>query len=146
MALQLRAQTRGVEAAIKALEKVGERVQRAARTTAGSVAAEIVLEEVHERTPVLTGRLHRSESAAVAVDADTVKIWVGPQPGFAEIERGRLQDPEQYGEIIEEKGTPIGRARGFHKKAAQAAFPKVREAVAAILAAAATGNVFVGKE
>jgi hypothetical protein len=146
MALQLRAAVRGTENAVKALQRLGANVQRAARTTAADVAAQIVMEEVEQRVPVLTGRLKRSEGAEVQVDSDSVKILIGPQEGHAEWERGRLQDPEQYGEIIEAKGTPLGRAKGFHKKAAKAAFPRVVAAVNAILQAAATGNVFIGKD
>lgn len=140
--LQLRAQVRGVEDAVRALEKVSENVRRAARYTAGSVGAEIVKEEVHTRTPVLTGLLDSSMQSGVGVEADVVRIYIGPRD---DMERPGYGDPAKYGEIIEEKGSPAGRGKAFMKRSAKAAFPRVREAVAAILRAAVTGNVFVGK-
>lgn len=139
--LQVRAEIKGVGAAVAALDKLGRTV-RGALTTAGSVAAGIVEEEVEQRVPVLTGLLQSSMQSAVGIEADRVRIWIGPREGM---ERKGYGDPAKYGEIIEIQGSPAGRGRGFMKRSAQAAAPRVVAAVTAILRAAVTGNVFVGR-
>jgi len=139
--LQVRLEVRGMRGVTAALDRIGQSARTALRT-AGSVGAGIVEEEVHKRVPVLTGLLDRSMQSAVGVEPDMIRIWIGPRedmevPGYG--------DPAEYGEIIEAKGSPAGRGKAFMKQSAQAAAQPVVTAVVAILRAAVTGNVFMGK-
>lgn len=120
--LQLRAQTRGVEDAIRALDELARRTGTLMRTTAADLCSAIVMEEVEARVPVLTGLLSRSEEAEVALNPDGVRIFIGPREGMAVPGYG---DPAVYGEIIEEEGSPAGRGKAFHKRAARAAIPRI---------------------
>lgn len=136
--LQIRTEIKGIRQTVQALEKLGDDMQKAL-AKAGAAGAEIVAEHVDERVPKLTGLLASAMQSAVGIEPDRVRIWIGIRedmdvPGYG--------DPAEYGSIIEDKGSPAGRGKGFMKRSAKDASTPVVQAIVAILRAAATGNVF----
>lgn len=136
-----------LSAELKGLGEVGKRLaklERGAREDILEVASRLsgllLVMEMHKRVPVDTGRDYRSIRYQVIRSGDAVEVEAGPQPGFAEIERGRLQDPQVYDPIIEAIGSPIGRGRGYKRAALAAATPEIKRSIVAILQAALDGR------
>ncbi len=136
-----------LRAELEGLGEVGKRLarlERGAREDILEIAARqsghLLVMAMLDRVPVETGRDYRSIRFQVQRSGDAAAVEAGPQPGFAEIERGRLQDPQHYDPIIEAIGSPIGRGLRYKQKALAAASPEIRRTIVAILQAALEGR------
>lgn len=137
----LRVKVTGVTEVEKEFKRIDDAVMEAKTLEIAARAGGVLwMMEVHRTTPVETGRLYRSLRFQTAPDPERVVIELGPEPGYDEFERGRLQDPQRYDPIIEAIGTPAGRAQAYKEKARQKVLPQIRQTILAILKAAVEGR------